>query len=70
MTAPSTLHRIPRPEPAPPVAVAAEKTLWCDVCGTWTKHARARVKGQSLYVCGCGTEIIHIVVMKIVEKGT
>jgi hypothetical protein len=66
---PSHIKLVPRAEPALPALIVIQPTrvLFCDMCGTWTPHAAAKVKGQRLYVCGCGTEILHFIVAKPTE---
>jgi hypothetical protein len=65
---PSHIKLAPRAVSALPIPVpAGVRVLWCDTCGSWMPHAAAKVKGQRLYVCGCGTEILHFIVAKPTE---
>lgn len=68
--APLTVYVAPEPtaiiEPAQDVP-AQTRRLLCDTCGTVTEHTRQARRGFKVYACECGSEIIHIIVMRVTE---
>lgn len=67
--APLVVYVAPEPmaiiEPAQDVPYP-ERHLFCDTCKAVKLHKRGR-RGFKVYVCECGSEIIHIIVMRATE---
>jgi hypothetical protein len=45
--------RFTLPLDTPPFVIQTHRLLFCDECGTWTRHENV----GDYYICGCGTMV-------------